>query len=135
MGFVSGSVRRWLQAEGTAVLAASLLFYRGQHASWLLFAVLILVPDLSMLGYFAGPRVGAACYNLAHNYVLPLLLLMIGALSPRHAAASYALIWIAHIAFDRMLGYGLKYPSSFGETHLGSIRKRKAAAPASSPAP
>lgn len=127
MNFVSGSVRRWLRFEGAAVVAASLVFYRYEHASWVPFAVLFLAPDLAMLGYLAGSRVGAAAYNLAHNYVLPLLLLLAAVLTARPTAAAYALIWAAHIGFDRMLGYGLKYPSGFGETHLGRLGKLKAA--------
>ena len=27
-------------------------------------------------------------------------------------------IWIIHIAFDRLLGYGLKYSTHFKDTHL-----------------
>ena len=127
MNFVSGSPRRWLRFEGAAVLAACLLLYRYEHASWLRFALFFLAPDLAMLAYFAGARAGATAYNLAHNYVLPLLLLMVAVLTAHHAAAAYALIWAAHIGLDRMLGYGLKYPSSFGETHLGRIGKLKAA--------
>jgi hypothetical protein len=127
MNFVSGSVRRLLRFEGAVAVAASLVFYRYEHASWMLFAVLFLAPDLAMLGYPAGSRVGAAAYNLVHNYVLPLLLLMAAVSTARPAAAVYALIWVAHIGFDRMLGYGLKYPSGFGETHLGRIGKLKAA--------
>ena len=126
MNFVSGSVRRWLRFEGAAVAAASLVFYRHEHASWVLFAILFLAPDLAMLGYLAGSRVGAASYNLAHNYVLPLLL-MAAVLAARPTAVAYALIWLAHIGVDRMLGYGLKYPSAFGETHLGRLGKLKAA--------
>jgi Domain of unknown function (DUF4260) len=127
MNFVRGSVRRWLRFEGAAIVAASLVFYRYEHASWVLFAVLFLAPDLAMLGYLAGSRVGAAAYNFVHNYVLPLVLLMAVVLTGRPTAAAYALIWTAHIGFDRMLGYGLKYPSSFGETHLGRLGKLKAA--------
>jgi hypothetical protein len=31
------------------------------------------------------------------------------------------LIWIGHIGFDRVLGYGLKYPTAFRDTHLGQL--------------
>jgi hypothetical protein len=132
VNYVNGSARRWLRSEAAAVLAASLLFYYYQHASWLLFAVLFLVPDLAMLGYLVGSRAGAATYNLTHNYVLPLLLLVAGALTVHPRIVPYALIWTAHIGLDRMLGYGLKYPSGFSETHLGPIGKLKATGPATS---
>lgn len=121
---VTGSVRIWLRLEGLAVLAASLFFYRQQPASWLLFAVLFLAPDLSMLGYFAGARIGSAAYNIAHSYLLPLVLLLLAILTAHPVWIPYALIWMAHIGFDRLLGYGLKYPSAFRDTHLGKIGKQ-----------
>jgi hypothetical protein len=121
MNFVTGTVRAWLRVEGIAVLTISVLFYRELGASRIVFAVLFLVPDLSMLGYLGGSRSGAAIYNVAHTYVFPLALLAIGVFAGHRTAAAYALIWIAHIGFDRLLGYGLKYPTAFGETHLGRI--------------
>lgn len=126
MSAVTGSARAWLRFEGAATLVVSVALYRETGASWLVFALLFLAPDLSMLGYLGGSRAGAAVYNTAHSYVLPLLLLLDG-LFLRHplATAPYALVWTAHIGMDRGLGYGLKYPWSFGETHLGKIGKAK----------
>lgn len=127
MSAVTGSVRIWLRVEGLAALVAAVFSYREQSASWLMFAILFLMPDLSMLGYLAGPRVGATVYNLAHSYVLPAALLVAALLTKRSLAASVGLIWMAHIGFDRMLGYGLKYASAFVDTHFGRIGKQKAA--------
>lgn len=124
MKSVTGSARTWLRTEGLVVLLAAILFYRQLGASWLLFAVLFLAPDLSMLGYLAGSRVGAAAYNVVHSYALPVTLLVAAVFTQHRTAVSCALIWIAHIALDRTLGYGLKYPSAFGETHLGRIGNR-----------
>lgn len=126
MNAATGSVRTWLRLEGLAVLVAAVFFYRHGGASWVLFAVLFLVPDLSLLGYLAGSRIGAAAYNVAHSYLLPLLLLIVSVLAGRRVLAPYALIWMAHIGFDRMVGYGLKYPWGFGDTHLGRIGKPRA---------
>jgi hypothetical protein len=118
-GAVIGSVRRWLRIEGLAALALALFLYaRGGH-SWRLFAVLFLAPDLSFAGYLAGARVGAAIYNALHSYVGPLV--FAGVLLVTGRPATVPLIWAAHIGFDRFLGYGLKYPSAFGDTHLGAI--------------
>jgi hypothetical protein len=109
----------WLRVEGLAVLLLSLLLYAQHGLGWFLFALLLLVPDLSMTGYLAGPRWGALSYNLFHTYTAPLLLAAAG-LSLQHTAlTSVALIWSAHIGLDRMLGYGLKLPSGFKDTHLG----------------
>ena len=121
-GAVTGAARAWLRLEGAAALAVAVLLYaRGGHP-WLLFAALFLAPDLSFAGYLAGPRVGAAAYNLAHSYALPLALG--GALLATGYAPAVPLVWAAHIGFDRALGYGLKYPTAFGATHLGDLRGR-----------
>ena len=121
---VTGQPRTYLRLEGLAVFAASLLFYRWRIDPWTTFLLLFLVPDLSMLGYLAGPAVGARLYNVAHNYVGPLFLACwsIG-LGVEHYVM-YALIWTAHIGFDRMLGFGLKYPTAFADTHLGRLSAR-----------
>jgi Domain of unknown function (DUF4260) len=110
-----------LRTEEAALLLATLFVYQHLQASWLLFALLFLTPDLSMLGYTLNPRIGAATYNLAHTLTLPLALLFLSYLQHWPLAASLALIWTAHIAFDRLLGYGLKYPTYFKDTHLQHI--------------
>ena len=105
------------------MLVASVLMYRWQRGSWTAFFVLFLVPDLSMLGYLAGPAFGARLYNLTHNYVAPLFLACYSLSVGRQDIVPYALIWMAHLGFDRMAGMGLKYPSAFRDTHLGRIGK------------
>lgn len=100
---------------------AAFAFYGSTGVSWWLFAALILAPDVSMLGYLAGRRIGAIAYNAFHILIVPLLLLLFGHLSGHVVAIAVALIWIAHIAIDRALGYGLKLPSGFQDTHLGRI--------------
>jgi hypothetical protein len=67
---------------------------------------------------------GAIAYNLAHTYAPPLAFTLAGFLGGVPAAAAGGLIWIAHVGFDRALGYGLKYSSGFGDTHLGRIGRR-----------
>jgi hypothetical protein len=123
-GSVVGGVRLLLRLEGAAALAAALALYAHGGFSWLLLAALFLSPDLTMLAYFAGPRIGAAAYNAAHVYALPLALLLAGFIAGLPAATAGALIWIAHIGIDRALGYGLKYATGFGDTHLGRIGRR-----------
>ncbi|MBI1201443.1 MAG: DUF4260 family protein [Rhodopseudomonas sp.] len=120
---VSGLPRILLRAEGVAVFALSLLLYAKLGPSWWLLVVLFLSPDLSFLGYLAGPRIGALVYNAAHTLVGPLALAIAGLLLPAFILVVLALIWTAHIGFDRMLGYGLKYGTGFGFTHLGRIGK------------
>jgi hypothetical protein len=123
-GIVTGGVRLLLRLEGFAALAVALAIYWQNDFSWLAFALFFLTPDLAMLAYFAGPRAGAFGYNLAHTYVLPLALALFGLFGGVPFAAAGGLIWIAHIGFDRALGYGLKYPTAFGDTHLSGARRR-----------
>ena len=118
---VEGIPRVLLRAEGAALLAAAAILYAKTGAPWWLFAILFLAPDLSFLGYLAGSGVGAATYNAMHTTVAPLVLAMAGLLSQGDALLPLALIWLAHIGFDRVLGYGLKYGAGFGFTHLGRL--------------
>ena len=113
--------RLLLHAEGAAALAASLVLYFHLDFGWVLLVVLILAPDLSIAAWLAGPKIGATIYNVAHTYVLPLVLGSIGILADSDRAEQVALIWIAHIGADRLLGYGLKYPTEFKETHLQRV--------------
>ena len=111
-------IRLTLQAEGAAIAAVSILAYAQLGGSWIMFAVLILSPDLFMLGYLAGPRIGAFCYNLGHSYLTPLALAAGAWVFDSSLGFELALIWVTHIAADRAIGYGLKYATHFKDTHL-----------------
>jgi hypothetical protein len=110
-----------LRVEGGVLLAIGATFYWVNGGSWVLFALLILAPDVSMLGYLFGPKVGAVTYNLFHTYALPASLATFGVLAGSPLAVSVALIWFAHIGMDRLVGYGLKYTSGFKDTHLNRV--------------
>ncbi len=113
--------RLGLRLEGAAVgIAATTFYFDGDHPWWL-FAALILAPDLSMVGFLFGPRVGAATYDVAHTYLWPVALGVVGLVGDVNVATEIGLIWGAHIGVDRALGYGLKYPSGFTETHLQRV--------------
>lgn len=127
-GYVTGQPLRVLRLEGLAVLVCAVLIYREFGGGWGTFALAFLLPDVAMLGYLAGPRVGAACYNAAHTYVGPALVWLVGDATGMALGPLAALIWTAHIGFDRMLGYGLKHPSAFTDTHLGPIGPARRAA-------
>jgi hypothetical protein len=119
---VAPPVLWWLRLEGLAVAVLAAVLYARTDATWWLFAALWLVPDLSMMGYFVGPRLGANCYNAVHSYLLPTAL-GIAALLFQPAALPFAMIWFNHIGVDRLLGYGLKYPTAFEHTHLTGPRR------------
>jgi hypothetical protein len=110
---VTGAPRALLRLEGLAMLAGAIAIYAVLGGTWGVFAALFLVPDVSLFGYVAGPRVGAHVYNAGHSLLGPTVLAPF--------APALAAIWVAHIGFDRALGYGLKYTSGFGATHLGRI--------------
>src|SRR5581483_1871557 len=106
-----------------ALFAAMIALYVLWGGKWWLFAVLFLAPDLSFAAYLAGPRFGALVYNAAHSTLAPAALMAFGFLFGDPSAPLIAMIWLAHIGFDRALGYGLKYRSGFTFTHLGRIGK------------
>jgi hypothetical protein len=111
----------FLHLEGAAILVLSVFSYHQLHASWLLFATLFLAPDLFMLGYLADVRIGSAIYNFAHTYITPCILLAIAYFAAKPQLYPIALIWISHMGFDRLLGFGLKYPTNFKDTHLQHV--------------
>lgn len=114
-----------LRLEELALALLAIFAFAGTGLSWWWFVGLLLAPDLSALGYLAGPRVGAFTYNLVHHRGLAVLLFMfaipMGSLSLQVAG----IILFAHSSFDRALGYGLKFPDSFTNTHLGPIGRAR----------
>ncbi len=121
--YVSGGVRQLLRLEALATFAVSttLFFILGGNP-WV-FAVLFFAPDLSLVGYAVSRKTGAALYNAIHSYAMPAVLALAGALTGLTILWHIALIFVAHAAFDRSLGYGLKYAAGFRHTHLGPIGK------------
>jgi hypothetical protein len=110
-----------LRLEGLVAATFALWLFGRTGGSWWLLVAFVLVPDLSMLGYLAGPRVGAATYNVVHTYVLPAVLAAYGVLTGAAFAVTLALIWVIHIGADRLLGFGLKYETGFKDTDLNRI--------------
>jgi hypothetical protein len=118
---VTGTPRILLRLEGLMVLVAAIAAYRMLSGSWLLFVGLFLVPDLSATGYLMGPSVGARAYNVVHTYLGPGLLAAAMGMGLIPVYWQIPLIWIGHIGLDRAVGYGLKYPTAFRDTHLGQL--------------
>jgi hypothetical protein len=118
---VSGTPRVLLRLEGAAVLASAVLGYHALSASWPLFGLLLLTPDVALFGYLGGPRTGAAAYNAVHTYAAPSILAALAYTNVLPGAWPVCLIWVAHIGMDRVFGLGLKFPSAFRDTHLGTV--------------
>ena len=112
--------RVFLRIEGLTALAVAVGGYLTLDGPLWLFVVLALAPDLSMLAYLAGPRVGSLGYNLVHTYTLPVALGGVGFWTDTRMAMLVAAIWAAHIGADRVAGYGLKFETGFTDTHLST---------------
>ena len=110
-----------LRVEGSLLFAVSIVCYHKTHASWILFVALLLAPDLSMAGYLADAKIGATLYNAVHTLLGPVLLVACALLAEHPALLPYGLIWSTHLGMDRMLGFGLKYPTQFKDTHLQHV--------------
>ena len=112
----------FLRLEGAAVFALSFIAYDKLGLSWW-YWLLLLVPDIFMIGYVKNKGLGALSYNIGHSYISPAVLALIAYGLDWKVGYGLAIIWVAHIAMDRLLGYGLKKPEGFEHTHLGKIGK------------
>lgn len=110
-----------LHVEGAAVFFAATLVYFRLGWPWWAFLLFLLAPDLSAVGYLFGTRTGSITYNLAHTTAWPIAIGVVGWWLGWTWSAPVALIWLAHIGMDRMIGYGLKYPEGFRGTHLERV--------------
>lgn len=113
--------RLLLRLEGLVLFLAALALYFDTGFGVVALVVLALAPDLSFFAYLGGPRLGAAVYDAVHTYVGPILLASAGVLTEWDPGTQLGLIWLAHCGIDRALGYGLKYPTAFKDTHLQRV--------------
>ena len=122
-------MKNLLRLEELFLGLLAFFLFRPLNIAWWWFALLFLAPDLGMLGYLAGPRVGAFTYNLVHHKALAVAAYVAGAWLGLPWLQFAGLIILAHSSFDRVLGYGLKYPDAFQHTHLGMIGRTAAVEP------
>jgi len=115
-----------IKLEELFLAALAIFLFSSLGYDWWWFVLLILAPDIGMLGYLAGPRVGAATYNLLHHKAIAVILYVAGSLAGIQLLQFAGLIMLAHSSLDRVFGYGLKYPDSFQHTHLGMIGRASA---------
>jgi len=114
-------VKKMVKMEALVVFIGTICLYYHYELNWWIFLIFLLAPDLAMFGYAINKRVGAIIYNLFHTYSLSLLLLGYALMMQSQLFLTIGLIWTAHIAMDRIVGYGLKYVSDFKDTHLQKI--------------
>lgn len=120
---VAGHPRMILMCEGFVLFAFCIFAYSKLGYSWWLFGVLIFAPDVGMIGYLRNAKTGAQLYNAFHITAVPIAIGAWGYAWAEPLAVAIALVWVAHIGMDRMLGFGLKYETDFADTHLGRIGK------------
>lgn len=124
-GMVVGTPRRWLRVEGATLLVGSLIAYSTTDQAWWLVPLTLLLPDLTMIGYLGGARLGSRLYNLGHSTPLPAAIIAIGWWQDKSLFVALGLVGLAHIGLDRLLGYGLKYRDHFQHTHLGRLSRSR----------
>ena len=112
-----------LRLEGLAVfMFAVYMFFAQFRGEPLSFLTLFLFPDISALAYIVNKEIGSVVYNLAHFYVAPLLFMFVSmAIYQDVLFLQLSMIWFAHIGIDRLIGFGLKYPTGFRDTHFQKI--------------
>ncbi|MBW1657267.1 DUF4260 domain-containing protein [Flavobacterium quisquiliarum] len=112
-----------LKLEEAALFILGIFLFNQLKYNWWWFLVLLLAPDLSMIGYIFGNKIGALAYNLFHHKGIALLIYAIGCYLSMESIQLTGIILFSHSAMDRIFGYGLKYEKGFKYTHLGEIGK------------
>lgn len=111
--------------ENSGLFALSVYLFSLLDFSWWWFPVLLLLPDLSMIGYVFGNKSGAILYNIFHHQGIAILVYFSGIYLENELVQLVGIILFAHSVMDRIFGYGLKYFTGFQDTHLGKIGKNK----------
>ena len=114
-------MKTMVRFEELGLFLFSIYLYSSLPFPWWYFPLLLFAPDLSMAGYASGPRLGSVIYNIVHHRALALLLYVVGLLGALPILSLAGIILFAHSSLDRALGYGLKFPDAFTNTHLGLI--------------
>ena len=110
-----------LKFEELGMFCLSIILYNMLGYSWWLYVLLILTPDLSMVGYLINPKIGGITYNVFHHKGIAIILYLIGTFNYNYVFIIAGIIIFGHASIDRFLGFGLKYLDSFNHTHLGMI--------------
>jgi hypothetical protein len=112
-----------LKLEELAQFALGIFVFSMLPYAWWVFPALLLLPDIGMLGYIANPKIGAFTYNVFHHKGIAIIIGLFGVYLNSDQAVLVGVLLFSHAAFDRILGYGLKFEDSFKNTHLGKIGK------------
>jgi hypothetical protein len=119
--YTGDMVKKILHVEGLAFFTTAVIAYYVLNGNWILFILLLFVPDFFMVGYLKNKKLGSMLYNFGHTYMLGLLIVSGGLLLGQNTIIYIGVIFFAHVGLDRFLGYGLKYASGFKDTHLQRV--------------
>ncbi|KQM78046.1 hypothetical protein ASE74_15145 [Pedobacter sp. Leaf216] len=116
-------MKKLIRAEAIVpfLIILPLIYALPIHFAWWMWVLLFLAPDISMLGYLFGNRVGALSYNLFHHQLLAAAIAVIGFILHYNYIELAGLVLLGHSSIDRAMGYGLKFSTGFKFTHLGSM--------------
>lgn len=118
-------MKKLIQVEEFAMMGLSIYGLYLLDVSWWFYLILLIGPDMSMLGYLAGEKIGAISYNLFHHKAIAISVFIIGLIINSWILQVLGIILFGHSSMDRILGYGLKYFTAFTDTHLGKIGPQK----------
>jgi hypothetical protein len=118
-------MKKLLQIEEAALLIVSIYALYFLKVEWWYYLLLVLAPDISMLGYFTGDKAGAIVYNIFHHKGVATLMFLFGIVFQLWLLQVIGILLFGHSSMDRMFGYGLKYFAGFKHTHLGKIGSDK----------
>lgn len=113
--------RVFLHLEGLVILAGSLILYAHLDFKWIIFFLLLFVPDLPLLFYGIDKRFASIAYNIVHSFIFPLVLMLLSYFNEYQLGLQISLIWLAHIGMDHVFGYGFKYLGQMKENHFSRI--------------
>ena len=114
-----------LKLEELCMFLFGVYLFNQLHFAWWWFLALILLPDVSLIGYIINNKIGAVCYNIVHHKGIALAIYIFGCYSHNEILQLAGIILFAHSSMDRIMGYGLKYFDGFKFTHLGIIGKNE----------
>ena len=112
-----------LKTEELAQFILGIVLFSQLDYAWWWFATLLLTPDIGVLGYLINSKTGAFIYNVFHHKAIAIAVGITGFYLDNSLLILIGVILFSHASFDRIFGYGLKYPDSFKNTHLGKIGK------------
>lgn len=118
-------MKKIIQLEEAAMFGMCIYILYLLKIEWWIYLLLLLAPDVSMLAYLAGNKIGAITYNIFHHKAVAIIIFIIGLVNQTWLLQTAGIVLFGHSSMDRMFGYGLKYFNGFKFTHLGEIGSAK----------